>query len=89
MTNYLLSDTVIANIVQLVQLAMITGTDVSDHFRMIALTPSDLSPGKLELAPSYIKAHEEAVVRMTEEAERLTKELQEKLAKQQEMGFVQ
>lgn len=88
MTEYKLSDNVIANIVQLVQLAMVTGTDVSDNFRMITLSPSDLSPGKLELTADYAKSHEEGISRLMEEATRLSNELKKKDMASAPAGFV-
>jgi len=60
-----LSDTVIAHIAQLVQLAMLTGTDVVDHMRMMALVDSD---GTLELDEEYERQSEENVQRMIQEA---------------------
>jgi len=60
-----LSDTVIAHIAQLVQLAMLTGTDVVDHMRMMALVDND---GTLELDEEYERQSEENVQRMIQEA---------------------
>lgn len=88
MNEYNFSDNVIANIVQLVQLAMVTGTDISDHFRMIKVVPSELVPGKLDLAPSYVKAHEEGISKLLEKAQELTSEMQEKQEKAPSAGFV-
>lgn len=87
MTDYKLSDNVIGNIVQLLQLSMVTGTDISDHFRMITLTPSKLSPDKLELSPEYVKAHEERIQKMVAEAEKLAK-AQENKSQNGSAGFV-
>lgn len=83
--EYKLDDTVIGNIVQLLQLAMFTGTDVSDHFRMIRLTPSELTPDKLNLAPEYAKEHEERIKKLTEEAEVLSAA---QTQKEQGPGFI-
>jgi len=60
-----LSDTVIAHIAQLVQLAMLTGTDVVDHMRMMALVDND---GTLELDEEYERQSEDNVQRMIQEA---------------------
>jgi hypothetical protein len=89
MSEYKLSDNVIVNIVQLVQLAMITGTDVSDHFRMISLSPSVLVPGKLDLSPDYAKAHSERIESLMEEAQRLAAELDKRQNSEPPAGFVQ
>lgn len=86
--DYKLSDGVIANIIQLLQLSMMTGTDISDQFRTISLRPSDLSEGKLDLSPEYAQAHEDMISGLMEEA----KELSAKMAKEDESktpsGFV-
>ena len=88
MTEYNLSDNVIANIVQLMQLAMVTGTDISDHFRMIKLSPSELVPGKLELAQSYVKSHNDGMEKLMEAAQKLASEAQKRQEKS-ETGFIE
>lgn len=81
--DYKLSETVIANIVQLLQLSMVTGTDISDQFRLITLRPSELSDGKLDLAPEYAKGHEDMIAGLVEKAT----ELSAQLAKEAPAGF--
>jgi hypothetical protein len=63
-----LSDSTIAHIAQLVQLAMLTGTDVVDHMRMMKLIDND---GNLELDPEYLTQSDENVQRMIQEAVRM------------------
>ena len=60
-----LSDTVIAHIAQLVQRAMLTGTDVVDHMRMMVLTDNE---GMLELDEEYERRAEDNVQRLIHEA---------------------
>lgn len=43
--SYKLSDEVLAAIAQSLQLAMLTGTDVVDHLRLIEVTQSEIEPG--------------------------------------------
>ena len=50
---YRLSDNVIAQIVRLIQLGILTGTDVSDHFRQIIVEPGE-KENYLDLTPEYI-----------------------------------
>jgi len=50
---YQLSDEVISQVAKLVQVAIITGTDVIDNLRMIRVEPSDLENGRLSLTPEY------------------------------------
>jgi len=51
-TIYKLDDSVIAKIVQIIQIGFLTGTDVVDHMRLILVEPK-LS--KLVLTPEYIE----------------------------------
>lgn len=87
MNEYKLSDNVIANVIQLLQLSMITGMDISDHFRMITLSPSELSPDKLELAQSYVESHEKLVASLLKDAEDLSAKMQ-KEQNSNSFGFV-
>lgn len=89
MTEYKMSDQVIANIAQLLQLAMITGTDVSDHFRMIRLSPSPLDEEKLELSESFVKNQEETMQKLVTEAEELARNFQKEQNAQGPAGFVE
>ena len=60
-----LSDDVIAQLVKLLQLAILTGTDISDNLRTLRL----VSDGdKLELDPVYLANFEENLARMQNEA---------------------
>jgi hypothetical protein len=49
-----LDDSVIAQIVKLVQVGLMTGTDISDHFRLLVLEPSE-GAGTLVLTPEYME----------------------------------
>ena len=82
--EYTLNDTVIMNIAQLVQLAIVTGQDVTDHFRMIKLSPSDLDATKLDLSESFVKEHEERMNKLLKTAQELSDAAQKKQA-----GFIQ
>ncbi len=48
-----LTDTVIAHIAKLVQIAMLTGTDVVDNLRTIRLIVDETNSSQLELDPDY------------------------------------
>lgn len=63
-----LSDNVIAQLVRLLQLAILTGTDISDNLRMLRLVEND---GALDLDPEYLENFEENLGRMQDEAETL------------------
>ena len=56
-----LSDTVIAHIAQLVQIAILTGTDVVDNMRMIRLVANE---NELELDPEYETKYNDNIEKM-------------------------
>ena len=76
MENYSLSDNAIGHIAQLLQLAILTGTDIIDHLRMAQMTVSPTT-GKLELHPDYSESFNDNVSRMMNEASTLTNEASE------------
>ena len=59
-------DGVIAHIAQLIQIAIITGTDIVDNMRMMVLTESD---GVLSLDPDYENQNKENLQRMLDQVE--------------------
>ena len=63
-----LNDEVIAHIAKLLQLGILTGTDIIDHLRMIRLQESE---GQLYLDSEYVKIAEENEARMLAEAEKM------------------
>lgn len=76
MENYSLSDNAIGHIAQLLQLAMLTGTDIIDHLRMAQMTINPAT-GKLDLHPDYSESFSDNVNRMMNEASALTNEASE------------
>ncbi len=69
MNDYKLADSTIAHIAQLLQLAIVTGTDITDHFRMIRMEPSELVPEELTLTKQYSDQAEENLTKLVEEAQ--------------------
>lgn len=67
--NVKLNDSVIAHFVKLLQLGLLTGTDIVDHFRMVRLT---LEEGELFLNSDYENNQEENINRMLQQASELT-----------------
>ena len=63
--NVKLNDSVIAHFVKLLQLGLLTGTDIVDHFRMVRLTLED---GELFLNKDYEENQENNINRMLETA---------------------
>jgi len=66
MEKLTLSDHAIGHIAQLLQLAILTGTDIIDHLRMAELTINDQT-GKLDVHPDYSENFAENISRMMEE----------------------
>jgi hypothetical protein len=60
-----LNDEVIAHVAKILQLAIITGTDIVDHMRMLVL---DKNENQLYLNEEYIKNSEANIERMLQEA---------------------
>ena len=52
---YKLDDSVIAQIVKIIQLGMVSMTDVSDHMRQLRVEPSKMVDGNLILTPEYVE----------------------------------
>lgn len=61
-----LSDNSIAQIVRLLQMAILTGTDVSDNLRTLQLT---IDGDKLEVDPSYLETFEKNLQKLQDEAD--------------------
>ena len=64
-----LSDEVIGQIAKLVQIAILTGTDIVDNMRMIRLTTDNENESKLVLADSYRELARLQVEKLMEDLE--------------------
>ena len=69
MNQYKLSDDVITQIAKVIQIAILTGTDVVDNLRMVELT--DDGNGKLNLSNDYKAIAESQIEKLLEELETL------------------
>ena len=67
-----LSNQVIAEISRLLQVALLTGTDVVDNLRLLEIK-EDAEVGNLVLTDEYVERSERNIERMIEEAEKLGK----------------
>lgn len=56
-----LHDNTIAQLVKLIQMALLTGTDVVDHFRMMQL---QVEGDKVIVDPDYLKVFEDSIEKM-------------------------
>lgn len=68
-----LSDNAISSLVQMLQLAIITGTDISDWFRMLQL---EQDGNKLKLSEDYREVFNQQIEKLKDDAERLLNESQ-------------
>ena len=59
------NDEVIGHIAKILQMALITGTDIVDHLRMVALEDVD---GELFLNKDYLENHDNNITKLIEEA---------------------
>ena len=66
--NVKLNDSVIAHFVKLLQLGLLTGTDIVDHFRMVRLT---LEEGELFLNKEYEESQNQSIDKMLQQASEL------------------
>lgn len=66
-----LTDQVIAEISRLLQVAIITGTDVVDNLRLLELESDDTQEGHLVLSENYVERAERNINKMLKEAESL------------------
>ena len=71
--NVKLNDSVIAHFVKLLQLGLLTGTDIVDHFRMVRLK---LEEGELFLDREYEVNQEENINKMLKEASEIVDALE-------------
>jgi hypothetical protein len=75
--NYNLSDEVISHVAKLVQLAILSGTDVVDHLRQIRICESTQKKSTLVLTPDYREISEGQVGKMLLRAESLQEDSEE------------
>lgn len=74
--EYKLSDTVIGHIAQMLQMAILTGTDIVYHFRMIRLEPSGLDPNELVLTKEYSEQSDSNMEKLLDEAQKLSAQME-------------
>ena len=77
-----LSDNAIGHIAQLLQLAILTGTDIIDHFRAVSFT-INANDGKIEVHPQYAENFNNNLERMLAEVnENITNATDEEVVEQ-------
>ena len=76
MSSYKLNDNSISHIAKIVQLAILSGTDIVDHLRMMELEVENKG-NALKLNESYDKAFEENIKKMIDEVNNKANSLNE------------
>jgi hypothetical protein len=69
-----LTDQVIAEISRLLQVAIITGTDVVDNLRLLELEADDTQEGYLVLSENYVERAERNINKMLKTAKSLSED---------------
>lgn len=69
-----LDDSLIAQIAQIVQLAIVTQTNIVDHMRQLRLEESKETSSSLVLTPEYVEFWDSSIKRMMEQVEALKAE---------------
>ncbi|MEM4367755.1 MAG: hypothetical protein QXO21_01890 [Candidatus Anstonellales archaeon] len=67
---YKLSDQLIGQIRELLQLSLLTGTYIVDHMRAMILEEDPKNPGKLFLAKEYVEGWNKMIQELAEQAEK-------------------
>lgn len=75
-----MSDDVISIVRELIQLSLLTGTNIVDHIRAIQLEPVEAGAGVLTLTPEYVKAYNEMITTLNEQALAHQTEMQKTVA---------
>lgn len=68
-TVYTFSSGLVSTVAQLLQLAILTGTDLYDHLMTLQLVDDD---GKLSVSPAYQEKLGAEILRLTQQAERIS-----------------
>ena len=76
--RYNLSDEFIAQVAKLLQMAMLTGTNIGDNLRMVQVTPNE--NGQLVLTEEYRNGFQASIEKMLTEAEDIKEEMQSTIA---------
>lgn len=83
---YRMGDDLIGMVRELVQLALLTGTNIVDHLRAVVVEVSTTEAQKITVCPEYVDAYNKMVSQLNDEAEKKMLNLQEKLAEDDAAG---
>lgn len=71
-----MSDDLISMVRELVQFSLLTGTNIVDHFRALQMESMPGKPGYLTLTKNYVKAWNDMVLQLNEEAAKQQSDMQ-------------
>lgn len=71
-----MSDDLISMVRELVQLSLLTGTNVVDHFRALQVEAVEGKPSHLTVTPEYVQAYNSMILKLNEEAKHHQEEMQ-------------
>ncbi len=74
-----LGDDAILMIRELIQLSILTGTNIVDHFRAMQLEPVEGKEMYLTVTPEYLDGYNAMVLKLNEEAVEMQKQAQAKI----------
>lgn len=77
---YKVSDELIGMVRELVQLALLTGTNIVDHMRALVVEESDSDGRFITVSPEYVESYNAMVEKLNEEAEARIEEMQKRMA---------
>jgi hypothetical protein len=86
--TFKMSDDLIAVIREIVQLSLITGTNIVDHLRSVEIEVDNDSSTKLVPTIKYIEAYNAMVEELVKKAAEVQKKLDEQQAEQLQLEFV-
>lgn len=72
-----MSDDAISMIRELIQLSLLTGTNIIDHLRAMQLEPVTDKTDRLTITPEYVEAYNLMVLKLNEEVENQRKLMQQ------------
>lgn len=81
---YKVSDELIGMIRELVQLALLTGTNIVDHMRTLVVEESEHDKRFITVSPEYVQAYNDMVEKLSAEAEERIADMQKRMVEDSE-----
>lgn len=81
-TVFKISDDLIGMVRELVQLSLLTGTNIVDHLRAVVVEVSASDKRYVTVSPEYVDAYNEMIEKLNVEAEAKMQEMQNTLAQE-------